>query len=218
MMIKSFFDMIISILTVLLLSPLFLAITILLLLSGEHKVFYFQKRVGLKNKNFRIIKFATMIKNSQHFGSGSLTVRNDPRVTKIGKYLRKAKMNELPQLFNVIAGDMSFVGPRPQTEIDFLKFPIHVQQTIYNEKPGITGPGAIIFRDEERLFSTSGMEPGLYYQSVIAPYKGEVEIWYNRNRSLMTDLKLIFITGWVILFPKSNIIYRCFKTLPKREL
>lgn len=159
-----------------------------------------------------------MLKNSLNMGTGAITLRNDPRVTTFGRYLRITKINELPQVLNVLLGDMSIVGPRPMVKSTFNSYPESVKKEIYNCKPGITGVGSVIFRDEEKLISASPMEPALFYQNVIAPYKGEVEVWYNRNKSIGTDLKVIFITGWVILFPKSNIIYQWFKTLPKKHL
>ncbi len=102
-------------------------------------MFYQQKRVGQHRKLFGIWKFATMLKDSPNLGTGSLTVRNDPRVTPIGKYLRATKINELPQLLNVVVGEMSFVGPRPQMLVDFDVYPHEVREVITNVPPGITG-------------------------------------------------------------------------------
>jgi len=199
-------------------SPIFLVIIIILSLTGEREVFYQQNRIGQHNSKFGIYKFATMVKNSLNIGTGAITLRNDPRVTTIGRYLRITKLNELPQIFNVLNGSMSIVGPRPLVQSTFDAYPEDVQKEIYKSKPGITGVGSIIFRDEEKLISRSGMDPSVFYKQVIAPYKGEVEIWYNRNKSFLTDIKLIFITAWVILFPNSNIIYKWFPSLPKKQL
>ena len=158
-----------------------------------------------------------MLKNSLNMGTGAITLRNDPRVTPFGKYLRITKINELPQILNVLIGDMSIVGPRPLVRSTFDAYPESVRKEIYNSKPGITGAGSVIFRDEEKLISASDLEPATFYRLMIAPYKGEVEIWYNRNKSLLTDWKLIFITFWVIIFPESQIIYKWFKTLPRKN-
>ena len=149
-------------------------------------------------------------------GTGSLTLRNDPRVTPVGRWLRKTKINELPQIFNVLKGDMSIVGPRPQMEVDFKAFPEPIQQVIYNVKPGITGIGSIVFRDEEKIISESELPPREVYERIIAPYKGELEIWYQKHLSLYTDLMIIFLTAWVILFPKSQLYYKIFRDLPVR--
>lgn len=157
-----------------------------------------------------------MMKNSSKIGTGSLTVRNDPRVLPFGRFLRKTKINELPQIINVLIGNMSIVGPRPQMEVDFFKFPHHVQTLIYNSKPGITGIGSIIFRDEEKWISNAFGDKHEFYRTQIAPYKGELEIWYQKNISIYTDFMLIFMTAWVILFPKSELVFQIFKDLPKK--
>ena len=115
-------DILLSTLALLILLPLFIPIVIVLLLTGEHKVFYSQTRVGYKNQNFKILKFATMLSNSANMGSGSLTLKNDPRVLPFGSFLRKTKINELPQILNIIIGDLSIVGPRPQMQVDFEKY------------------------------------------------------------------------------------------------
>ncbi|NCE72621.1 sugar transferase [Odoribacter sp. Z80] len=184
--------------------------------TGEHKVWYLQKRVGYQNRIFSIFKFATMLKNSPNMGTGSLTTRNDPRVLPFGRFLRKTKINELPQIFNVLNGTMSMVGPRPQMEVDFKRFPEHIQQMIYKVRPGITGIGSIVFRDEERFLSQPDINPIAFYTEKIAPYKGELEIWYQKHASLRLDLKLMFLTIWVIVNPKSNLPFRWLKGLPER--
>ena len=215
---KRIMDIIIALIALIILSPLFLIIMIILSVTGEREVFYQQNRIGMYNSRFGIYKFVTMVKNSLNIGTGAITLRNDPRVTTVGKYLRMTKLNELPQILNVLNGSMSIVGPRPLVQSTFDAYPEEVQKEIYKSKPGITGVGSIIFRDEEKLISECNMDPAVFYRQVIAPYKGEVELWYNNNKSILTDIKLIFITAWVILFPKSNIIYRWFPTLPKKQL
>jgi len=198
----------------LILLPFLFPIVIILLLTGEHEVFYLQKRVGYKNQRFQIWKFATMLKNSPNMGTGSLTLRKDPRVLPIGKFLRQTKINELPQIVNVLIGNMSIVGPRPQMEVDFYKFPEEIQNVIYNAKPGITGIGSIVYRDEEKLITESGMEPHEFYKKHLAPHKGELELWYLDHLTLYTDIMLIFLTAWVIISPESELIYKTFKDLP----
>lgn len=213
---KRVIDFILALVALIVLLPFAIPVIIILLLTGEHEVFYLQNRVGYKNQYFKIWKFATMMKNSANMGTGSLTVRNDPRVTPIGKFLRKTKINELPQIINVLIGNMSFVGARPQMEVDFLKFPEHVQKVIYNTNPGITGIGSIIFRDEEKWISNAKGDPHIFYKENIAPYKGELEIWYQKNISFITDVKLFFCTIWVILISESNLPYEIFKDLPEK--
>jgi len=212
-------DKLLAVLTLLVLLPLFVPIIIILLLTGEHKVFYLQNRVGYKNKFFRIIKFATMLANSENMGSGSLTLKNDLRVLPFGSFLRKSKINELPQILNIIIGDLAIVGPRPQMQIDFEKYSEEVQHKIYNVRPGLTGIGSIVFRDEESLISEASERenPHDFYKRVIAPYKGELEMWYQLNRSVFLDFKLIFITAWAILKPETRLYEKWFKDLPKRK-
>ena len=212
-------DVLLSLLALLVLLPLFIPIVVLLLLTGEHKVFFSQTRVGYKNKDFKIIKFATMLSNSANMGSGSLTLKNDPRVLPFGSFLRKTKINELPQILNIIIGDLSIVGPRPQMQVDFEKYSDDVQGKIYNVRPGLTGIGSIIFRDEESLISVASENenPHDFYKRVIAPYKGELEIWYHSHRSVFLDSQLIFMTAWAIVSPETRLYEKWFKGLPKRS-
>ena len=212
-------DLLLSILALLVLLPLFIPIVAILLLTGEHKVFYSQTRVGYKNQNFKILKFATMLSNSANMGSGSLTLKNDPRVLPFGSFLRKTKINELPQILNILIGDLSIVGPRPQMQVDFEKYSDEVQRKIYNVRPGLTGIGSIIFRDEESLISVASEKenPHDFYKRVIAPYKGELEMWYQAKRSLILDFQLIFITAWAIVVPETRLYEKWFHDLPKRN-
>ena len=212
-------DVLLSLLALFVLLPLFIPIVVILLLTGEHKVFYLQTRVGYKNKGFKIIKFATMLSNSANMGSGSLTLKNDPRVLPFGTFLRKTKINELPQILNIIIGDLSIVGPRPQMQVDFEKYSDYVQGKIYNVRPGLTGIGSIIFRDEESLISLAAENenPHDFYRRVIAPYKGELEIWYHSHRSVFLDSQLIFMTAWAIVSPETRLYEKWFKDLPKRS-
>ena len=187
-----------------------------LLLTGEHYVFYFQKRIGYKNKPFNIWKFATMLKASPSLAGGLHTTRKDPRVLPMGGFIRKTKINELPQVVNILKGDMSIVGPRPLVDKTFDPYPDHVKATIYNVKPGLTGIGSIVFRDEEGLLSNAGMPPHEFYAKHILPHKGELELWYQEHLSFYTDLMLIFLTAWIIVSPESNLVYTVFKDLPEK--
>ena len=215
---KRILDIVVSSITLIILIPLFIPIIIILRVSDEGEVFYFQERYGLNNSKFKIWKFATMLKNSMNIGSGSITLKNDPRVTKIGIFLRKTKINELPQIINILKSDISLVGPRPLVAKTFEAYTKDIQSNIYKVKPGLTGIGSIIFRDEESIISAiKNEDPHEFYKRVIAPYKGELEIWYQNNCSFFLDLKLIFLTAWVILFPNSKLYEKCFKDLPNRN-
>lgn len=216
--IKRFFDIVASLAALILLSPLLLIIILILRVTAEGEVFYGQKRIGFRNQPFRIWKFATMLKNSSNMGTGDITLRRDPRVTKIGSILRITKLNELPQLINILKGEMSFVGPRPLTERGFCLYSNYHQRHVYNVMPGLTGIGSIIFRDEELIISNSPLSPHECFEQVIMPYKGELEMWYQANQSFSTDFMLLLLTIWYVVNPQSNLVFRVFKDLPKREL
>ena len=214
---KRLMDLVIAGVAFILFLPLFIPIAIIQKLTAEGYIFYFQKRIGLHNKYFDLWKFATMLKDSPSMKNGSITLRNDPRVTPLGKYLRASKINELPQVINVLKGDMSIVGPRPLVDRTFQAYPKEIQQRVYNSKPGITGIGSIIFRDEEKLISDADMPPHEFYEMYIAPYKGALEMWYQEHKSIWLDIQLVFLTAWVIIFPNSELPHKLFKDLPKRE-
>jgi lipopolysaccharide/colanic/teichoic acid biosynthesis glycosyltransferase len=212
---KRVIDLLIATIALIFLSPILIPSIIILMLTGEHEVFYFQKRLGYKNRIFNICKFATMLKNSPNMGTGEITLRNDPRVTGFGKLLRITKINELPQIINVFKGDMSIVGPRPLMEVSFKQYPEEVQQKIYNSKPGMTGIGSLIFRDEEKMVSDAP-DPRAMYTNIYL-YKGQLELWYQKNASLYTDFMIIFLTAWSILFPQNKLVNKIFKDLPARS-
>ena len=215
---KRLLDLVVSLISLIILLPFFIPIIIILKFTAEGEIFYFQERIGINNSRFQIWKFATMLKNSMDMGSGSITLQNDFRVTKTGKFLRKTKINELPQIINILKGDISLVGPRPLVTKTFLAYNEDVQSNIYNVKPGLTGIGSIIFRDEESIISSvTDEDPHAFYKRVVAPYKGELEMWYQEHRSLSLDLQLIFMTAWAIIVPETRVYEKCFKYLPKRE-
>ena len=217
---KRFCDILFSSILLIILSPLLIPIMIGLKFTGEGYIFYKQERVGFKNKKFSILKFATMLKDSPNMAGGVITTKKDPRITPMGGFLRKSKINELPQLFNIFLGEMSFVGPRPVMSISFNAYPVDVQSVIYDVRPGLTGIGSIIFRDEEELITSvknNGDDTWVFYTDKIYPFKGKLEKWYQTNNNFITDIKIIFITAFVIFFPSSNIVYKTFKKLPKRD-
>ena len=215
---KRVLDIIISLTALLILLPLFIPIVFILKFTGEGEVLYFQKRVGKNLIEFEIIKFATMLKNSPNLGDGIYTADEDFRILKFGKFLRKTKINELPQIFNILKGDISIVGPRPLVDKTFNAYSEKIKSKIYNIKPGLTGIGSIVFRDEESLISSvKGEDPHQFYKRVIAPYKGELEMWYQKNMSLILDFKLIFLTAWLIIFSESKLYEKWFKNLPNRN-
>lgn len=208
-----FFDVFFSGIALLILSPLFAIIVLVLKLTGEGEVFFLQERVGKNKEMFNLYKFVTMLKNSPNTETGTVTIKNDPRVLPVGVFLRKTKINELPQLLNVFIGDMSLVGPRPQTQRCFDSFSAGSQKIIAQIKPGLSGIGPIIFRDEEGILEghDDTME---FYDTVINRYKGDIEAWYADKQNLLMYFILISLTVWVVLFSKSDLIWRIFKDLP----
>jgi lipopolysaccharide/colanic/teichoic acid biosynthesis glycosyltransferase len=208
------FDIVLSGLALLVLAPLLLPITLLLRLTGEGEVFFLQSRVGKGGKPFKLYKFATMLKNSASIGTGTVTVKDDPRILPMGRFLRKTKINELPQLLNILNGDMSIIGPRPQTKRCFDAFPPSSQEIINQVRPGLSGIGSIIFRNEEEMIDAN-QDPARFYDNVIMPYKGLLEEWYVANQGLSTYLMCIGVTAWAVMFSNSNAVWRIFDSLPK---
>jgi lipopolysaccharide/colanic/teichoic acid biosynthesis glycosyltransferase len=210
---QRFFDVFFSGLALLVLSPLLVPIALLLRFTGEGEIFFLQERVGKDGKPFKLFKFATMLKNSPNIGTGTVTMKNDPRVLPMGKFLRKTKINELPQLLNIFLGDMSIVGPRPQAHRCFNAFPVELQSVIVQVKPGLSGIGPIVFRGEEDILADHAGSVE-FYDNVIAPYKGQVEAWYVDHQTLFTYFAVILVTVWVVLFPSSGAVWRAFTGLP----
>lgn len=209
-----FFDILFSGTAIIVFSPLLLPIVIILKFTGEGEIFYFQERIGKGGKSFKLIKFATMLKNSASIGSGEITLSNDPRVLPFGKFLRKTKINEIPQLINIFLGDMSIIGYRPQTKKYYDAFSNEDKEFISQIKPGLSGIGSIIFRNEEEILSKVD-NPVEFDLNIVTPYKGKVEKWYVKNRNLKLYFELIFITIIVVLFPDKFNIFSYYKDLPQ---
>ena len=207
-------DVIFAGLGMLFLSPLLLPIAFILKATGEGEVFYIQTRIGKNGSLFGLLKCATMLKDSPNIGSGEITIHNDPRVLPLGKFLRKSKINELPQLWNILIGDMSVVGPRPMVPNTYANYPAEAQEILNTVRPGLTGIGSIIFRDEERLLDGRD-DPIGFYNENITPYKSDLEIWFVQNNSLWLYIKAIFVTAWVVIFPTSKIADRAFIGIPE---
>jgi len=210
---QRFFDVIFSAIAIILLSPLLIPIVIVLKFTGEGEIFYKQNRVGKNGKEFGLLKFSTMLKDSPNLGSKDITLKNDPRILPFGKFLRKTKINELPQIINVFLGNMSIVGYRPMVPRTFEKYgdDRHLLEKI---KPGLTGVGSIIFRNEEKYLSAQEDAQKFYFDAIV-PYKIKLEMWYIERASLYLYFKLIFITAWVVLFPESNIQKKWLPDIPE---
>lgn len=210
---KWVFDTFFAAFLLVLLFPLLL-FTVLLLFVWNRQVLYSKPRIGFNQKSFTILKFVTMIPNSHNMTYGTMTIGNDPRITPIGSILRKFKIDELPQLWNVLIGNMSFVGPRPLDKSEFDCYSQHIKDVIYTVKPGITGVGSIVFRNEDKILSDRTVSPIILYKQKIAPHKGELELWYLENQSFYVDFMILLLTGLAIFVPNNQIIYRVFPSLP----
>lgn len=208
-------DILLSSLALLVLSPLLTPIMIVLKLTGEHYIFYAQDRIGRGGKPFKLLKFATMLKDSPMMGTGDMTMRHDPRILPFGHFVRMTKINELPQLINVLKGDMSIIGPRPQTPKHFALYSDDVQAVLGRGVPGLSGVGSAVFRGEESLIGKCGMDPEEFYKYHIAPYKGELEVWYAENRCLRLDARLVLLTVWMVMFHESRLYQRLDRWLPR---
>jgi len=204
--IKRLFDIIASALGLIFLSPILLITMVVLRFSGEGEIFFFQKRMGFKNKPFHITKFATMLKSAANMKAGDYTTRGDPRILPVGKFLRKTKINEIIQLWDVLRGQMSLVGPRPQVvRVHEQHYPEDYHRVFQNFRPGITGIGSIVYRDEESIL-TDAVDKEKCYTEEIIPHKALLEMWYTDNASIILDIKLIFLTLWYVVQPQSNLV------------
>ena len=211
---KRIFDFCVALILLLILSPILLPVVIALRFSGENKVFYRQKRIGLNNEVFTITKFATMLEDSPNMEGGSYTMTNDPRILPMGHFLRKSKINEIPQLLDILLGKMSFVGPRPQMVKVHSWYPEEYSEVFKGLRPGITGVGSIMFRDEESIL-LAAEDYDYCYKNEIIPAKTKLELWYKDNRTFFGDIALMFITVWVVVFPESSLMSKIFPNIPE---
>lgn len=193
---KRLFDIVFSFLGLVFLAPIWLLIVVLMMATSKGPIIYKQVRVGKNNKDFKIFKFRTMHVNADKLGLLSVGDR-DPRITPIGYYLRKFKLDELPQLANVLRGDMSFVGPRPEVR-KYVNFYNQEQMQVFKVRPGITDLASIEFRNESELLADQE-DPDSYYINVIMPKKLQINLDYLKERTLIKDVGVIFKTFLAII-------------------
>jgi len=193
---KRLFDIVCSGIGLIFLSPLFLIISIIILCDSKGKVFFRGHRVGQYGKTFRIFKFRSMIPDCE--GKGKWNVGdNDPRITRIGHFLRKSKLDELPQLINVFIGDMSFVGPRPELQI-YVDMYTDDEKEILNIKPGITDWASITNFDQFKDF-TQADDPDTYYLKYVRPLKLKLQLYYYEHNSFFSDISCILWTIYKVV-------------------
>ena len=189
---KRLFDFTFAILGLTILSPVLIILSLLIIITSPGTVLYSQKRVGKQGGLFTLYKFRTMVHNADTMSGGSITVENDDRITAIGKLLRRWKLDELPTLWNVLKGDMSFVGPRPDVPgyADKLK---GESRRVLEMRPGITGPATLKYANEEKLLAEVD-NPKKYNDEVVFPDKVQINLEYVDNWSFWMDIKIIFKT------------------------
>jgi len=188
-LVKRLFDIIVSLLGLILLIPVLLLIALFIKFRMHGPVFFFQSRVGRHNKMFTIVKFRTMV---LHHGGNTVSLSGERRITPLGAVLRKYKLDELPELWNVLKGDMSFVGPRPDMP-DYANRLIGEERLILELRPGITSPASIKYSDEEELLATV-TNPVKYNDEVIWPDKVRINLEYYKTRSFCGDIGIILRT------------------------
>lgn len=211
--VKRSLDILLSAVAILALSPLLIVTAAVLKLTGEHRVLYRQQRIGRNYRPFNVYKFVTMCTQSENHGT--ITCKNDPRILPLGRLLRKAEINELPQLFNIFVGHMSIVGPRPLPAGEVAMYPAAVRSRIYaGTRPGLSGVGSLFFRNEDELIAATGKPPGCAYREDILPIKGALELWYSDHKTLWLDVRIVMLTVWVVLHPSSAPLFAAFSRLP----
>ena len=210
-------DILVAFWGLLFLSPIFGFIAIAIRRDSPGPVFFRGTRIGLNGRIFKILKFRTMYERPESYQGAKLTISGDDRVTPLGHWLRDTKINELPQLWNVLVGDMSLVGPRPEDPDLATEWPGNIRTEILSVRPGITSPASVIYRDEEDLLT--GIECEDDYLSNILPSKLRLDVLYVRNRSILTDLDIIFLTGVALLpvFRKKSIPGRLLYNGPLKQ-
>jgi len=195
-MIKRIFDIVFSSLGLIVLLPFLVIFAIIIWLQDRHNPFYIASRVGKNFKNFKMIKLRTMVPNADKTGVDS-TSGDDKRITPIGKIIRRYKLDELSQLWNVLLGQMSLVGPRPQVQRDVNLY-TEEEKHLLDVAPGITDFSSIIFSDESEILKGKG-DPDLAYNQLIRPWKSRLGLFYIKNRTLLVDFKIILLTALAII-------------------
>ena len=209
-------DIIFSILGILISAPLLLISIFLIFTSGETSPLYVSYRIGKDGELFRMFKLRTMSRT--RLSKSPLTAYNDNRINFFGRFLSFSKIDELPQFFNILNGDLSFVGPRPMLPEVYIFYSDKTRKKLNKIRPGVTGIGSIVFRNESDLFKKVKGSHESFYKDNIAPAKADLELWYTKNRSFVIDFKILALTMVALFFGQVKSLKRHFKNLPTTEL
>lgn len=210
---KRLMDVLASLSALLLLSPILVIVSFGLLCTGENRVFFRQRRVGKGGGEFDLLKFTTMYDSVANRADGGMAVDSDPEVFPLGRLLRRTKLNELPQLWNVLRGDMSLVGPRPLTWKTLDKYDADLRTIILKQRPGLTGAASLVFRDEEEILARAGSRRAEVFNTELLPRKQRIEAWYAARANLRLDLELAFATAVAVLSSSNAVAQRMFPEL-----
>jgi len=212
---KRVVDIIFSIIGIIISAPILIFFILLIFVTGESSPVFITYRVGKNNMLFRMFKLRTMKKHKEkEMMNSPLTAYNDERISFLGKFLRFSKIDELPQFFNILNGDLSFVGPRPLLPEVFDYYDEKTKKILSKMTPGVTGIASLVFRDEHSLFSKTNLSHEEFYKKEIAPAKGKLEHWYFHNRGFWIDLKILIFTVVHVLFGQIVTIKKRFKGIP----
>lgn len=208
-------DFVFSLFALVALSPIFLVTALWNLMTGEHQILYRQVRVGRAGKQFEILKFATMLKDSPNMANGGFVESGDTRLLPLGAFLRKTKINELPQLINVLRGDLSLVGFRPLVKASYNTAVDIGGLSTYTIQPGITSLASIVFRNEEKILAdVSARERQHFYETEILPKKVVMDQWWKENKSVYNYLVLIVLTVFALFLPYQLLPLKLLTNLP----
>lgn len=202
--VKRILDLILALIFAVVLAPIYLILALAVVIDTGLPIFYLAERGGYRNKPFRIFKFRSMVKNADQIGGGT-TALNDSRITKVGNVLRKTKLDEIPQLFNIIKGDMSFIGPRPE----LLRYTAQYEGEellIHRVRPGITDYSSIEFINLDEI--VGGENADEMYEKYVLRRKNELRVKYAKTVSFVTDFKLLFITVWDVLKKICRFVFK----------
>lgn len=202
--IKRVLDLVLAVIFAVILAPIYLILALAVVIDTGLPVFYRAERGGYRNRPFRIFKFRSMVKNADKIGGGT-TALNDSRITKVGNVLRKTKLDEIPQLFNIIKGDMSFIGPRPEL-IRYTSQYEGEELLIHRVRPGITDYSSIEFINLDEI--VGGENADEMYEKYVLKRKNELRVKYAKTVSFTTDFKLLFITIWDVLKKIGRFVFK----------